>query len=63
MKTNSNQRSAGILMHISSLPGKYGAGDFGAEAYHFIDLLKKAGQQYWQLTVLPITISVKVRCC
>lgn len=52
MKTNSNQRSAGILMHISSLPGEYGAGDFGAEAYHFIDLLKKAGQQYWQL--LPL---------
>lgn len=45
------QRSSGILMHISSLPGKYGYGTLGNEAYEFADFLKKSGQKYWQ--VLP----------
>jgi len=45
-------RSSGILMHISSLPGKYGIGTFGKEAYEFCDFLKKAGQRYWQ--ILPL---------
>ena len=34
------KRSSGILMHISSLPGKYGIGTFGKEAYEFVDFLK-----------------------
>ncbi len=42
-------RSSGILMHISSLPSKYGIGTMGREAYRFADFLKKAGQKYWQL--------------
>ena len=46
-------RKAGILLHISSLPNKYGIGTLGKEAYNFIDFLAKAGQKYWQ--VLPIT--------
>ena len=45
-------RAAGILMPVSSLPGKYGIGSFSKEAYHFVDWLKDAGQTYWQ--ILPI---------
>ncbi|MEG1819536.1 MAG: 4-alpha-glucanotransferase [Oscillospiraceae bacterium] len=45
-------RSAGVLMHITSLPSNYGIGTLGQEAYNFIDFLKKAGQTYWQ--ILPI---------
>ncbi len=46
------QRGAGILCHISSLPGKYGIGSLGKEAYEFADFLKKAHVKYWQ--ILPI---------
>ena len=46
-------RSSGILMHITSLPGKCGVGAMGAEAFAFVDFLKKAGQSKWQL--LPLT--------
>lgn len=45
-------RSSGILMHISSLPGAFGNGSLGEEAYEFVDFLKKAGQNYWQ--ILPL---------
>jgi len=45
-------RGSGIIMHIASLPGKYGIGTFGKEAYEFSDFLKKAGQKYWQ--ILPL---------
>ena len=46
-------RKSGILMHITSLPGPYGVGTMGKEAYRFVDFLKKSGQRYWQL--LPVT--------
>lgn len=46
------KRGSGIIMHIASLPGKYGIGTFGKEAYEFADFLKKAGQRYWQ--ILPL---------
>ncbi len=46
-------RSSGILMHISSLPGPYGIGTMGAQAFAFVDFLKQAGQRYWQ--ILPLT--------
>lgn len=46
------ERGSGIIMHISSLPGKYGIGTFGKEAYQFADFLKIAGQKYWQ--ILPL---------
>jgi len=46
------QRGSGILLHITSLPAKYGIGDFGPEAYAFVDKLAEAGQKYWQ--ILPI---------
>ena len=47
-----DKRGSGILLHISSLPSPYGIGNMGAEAYKFIDFLKKAGQSFWQ--ILPI---------
>ncbi len=46
------RRASGILLHPTSLPGPYGAGDLGADAYRFVDWLKSAGQTYWQ--VLPL---------
>ena len=45
-------RACGILLHISSLPNKYGIGTLGKCAYDFVDFLAKAKQKYWQ--VLPI---------
>ena len=45
-------RTSGILMHISSLPSKYGIGTMGREARKYVDFLAKAGQTYWQ--ILPI---------
>jgi 4-alpha-glucanotransferase len=45
-------RSSGILMHPTSLPGKYGVGEIGPEAYRFVDFLEKSGQSLWQ--ILPI---------
>ena len=45
-------RASGILMHISSLPGPYGIGTMGEDAYQFVDFLEAAGQRYWQL--LPL---------
>ena len=46
-------RKSGILMHITSLPGPYGIGTMGKQAFAFVDFLRQAGQQYWQ--VLPLT--------
>lgn len=45
-------KKAGMLLHISSLPSKYGIGSLGREAYAFIDFLKASGQGIWQ--ILPI---------
>lgn len=45
-------RECGILLPIASLPSAYGIGAFSKEAYDFIDKLKKAGQNYWQ--ILPV---------
>lgn len=46
------KRSAGILLHISSLPSEYGIGCFDRCAYRFVDFLKAAGQSFWQ--ILPL---------
>lgn len=46
------RRRSGILLHPSSLPGRRGLGDFGAEAFRFINFLAAAGQTVWQ--VLPL---------
>lgn len=45
-------------MHITSLPGKFGIGDLGPEAYKFIDFLKDSGHTYWQLLPLNPTDGV-----
>ena len=44
-----NIRYSGILMHITSLPGKYGIGTLGDEAYRFADDLHKTGATIWQM--------------
>lgn len=46
------KRASGILLPISSLPSRYGIGGFSEEARHFVDLLERAGQSYWQ--ILPL---------
>ena len=47
------ERSSGILLHITSLPGAFGIGDLGPEAHDFLDFLKDSGHSWWQL--LPLT--------
>jgi 4-alpha-glucanotransferase len=46
-------RCSGILMHPTSLPGRFGIGDLGDAAYEFVDFLASAGQSYWQ--ILPLS--------
>ena len=48
-------RCSGILMHITSLPGPYGVGTMGKQAFAFIDFLSSAGQSCWQLLPLNPT--------
>ncbi len=45
-------RGSGVLLPISSLPSEYGIGALDRQAYMFIDILKEAGQKYWQ--ILPV---------
>ncbi len=45
-------RSGGILLHPTSLPGRYGIGDLGPQAYRFVDWLVSTGCKLWQ--VLPL---------
>lgn len=47
-----NERASGILLHPTSLPGKYGIGTLGKAAFNFIDFLNRAKQRYWQ--ILPL---------
>ncbi|WP_338874466.1 4-alpha-glucanotransferase [Spirosoma sp. SC4-14] len=47
------QRSSGLLLHITSLPSAHGVGDLGPEAYRFADFLHASGQTYWQ--ILPLS--------
>jgi 4-alpha-glucanotransferase len=49
------KRSSGILLHPTSLPGRFGVGDLGGEAYRFVDWLAAAGQAYWQIMPLGPT--------
>ena len=48
-------KERGILLPIFSLPSKYGIGDFGKEAYEFIDILSENNINYWE--ILPINAS------
>jgi 4-alpha-glucanotransferase len=45
-------RSSGVLLHPTSLPGRFGIGDLGPSALEFLDVLAAAGQRLWQ--VLPL---------
>ncbi|MBW7932848.1 MAG: 4-alpha-glucanotransferase [Gemmatimonadaceae bacterium] len=45
-------RSAGLLLHPTSLPGPHGIGDLGPEAHHLADVLSEAGLTLWQM--LPV---------
>ncbi len=45
-------RAGGILLHPTSLPGRYGIGDLGPEAYRFVDWLTSTGCKLWQ--ILPL---------
>ncbi len=45
-------KHSGVLLHIASLPGKYGIGSLGKEAHDFVDFLARSGQSLWQ--VLPL---------
>jgi 4-alpha-glucanotransferase len=53
IKPSLSTRSAGILLHPTSLPGAFGAGDLGPTAYRFARDLQNAGLRWWQM--LPIT--------
>lgn len=47
-----DRRRAGVLLHITSLPGPYGNGDFSHNAYRFVDFIADAGFSVWQ--TLPL---------
>ena len=47
-----SRRRAGVLLHPTSLPGRFGIGDLGPEAERFLDWAQAAGQSLWQ--VLPL---------
>ncbi len=49
------RRGSGILLHITSLPSRYGIGDLGPEAYRFADFLAMTGQSFWQILSLTPT--------
>ena len=48
-------RASGILLHPTSLPGRFGVGDLGPEAHAFVDLLAETGQRWWQMLPLGPT--------
>jgi len=51
------KRASGLLLHITSLPSKYGIGDLGPQAYKFADFLSRAKQKFWQMLPLnPLTL-------
>ena len=53
------RRLSGILVHPTSLPGKFGIGDLGPEAYRFVDFLQESGQHLWQtLPLADITVLI-----
>ena len=53
MNTVPTPRASGVMLHLTSLPGPNGVGDFGPDAYRFVDWLAAAGQTLWQW--LPTT--------
>ena len=49
------RRTAGVLLHVTSLPGPYGIGDLGPAAHDWVRFLAQAGQHWWQLLPLGPT--------
>ena len=47
-----SRRASGILLHPTSLPGRFGIGELGPEALRFVDFLAASSQRLWQ--VLPL---------
>jgi len=53
-----NERGAGVLMHVTSLPSAFGIGDIGPAAFDFLDFLASSSQKYWQMLPLnPVLAS------
>lgn len=50
-----DRRRAGVLLHPTSLPGRWGVGDLGEHAYRFVDWLECCGQTIWQMLPLGPT--------
>ena len=50
-----NERMAGVLLHVSSLPSDVGIGNFGTGAYRFVDFLSRCGMKIWQICPLGPT--------
>ncbi|MEM1057238.1 MAG: 4-alpha-glucanotransferase [Bacteroidota bacterium] len=46
------RRTSGLLLHVTSLPSRFGVGDLGPGAIHFLDYMARAGQSLWQ--ILPL---------
>ncbi|MGD2060654.1 MAG: 4-alpha-glucanotransferase, partial [Acidimicrobiia bacterium] len=47
-----SSRNGGLLLHLTSLPGRFGIGDLGPEAHRFVARIAGAGQKHWQM--LPV---------
>src|ERR1700724_3729328 len=45
-------RASGLLLHVTSLPSRFGIGDLGPAAFAWVDRLSEAGQSWWQ--ALPL---------
>ena len=52
------RRASGLLLHLTSLPGRFGIGDMGPTARKFIDCLAEAKQSYWQILPLNPTLPI-----
>ncbi len=50
-----HRRASGILLHPTSLPGRFGIGDLGPTAEEFVDFLNETGQHWWQMLPLNPT--------
>jgi len=50
---SSQRRASGVLLHVTSLPGRFGIGDLGPAARRWVELLAESHQAWWQM--LPLT--------
>ena len=59
-----HHRSCGLLLHPSSLPGRYGMGEIGPEALHWLAVLSRADISAWEMLALgPTPASGSPQCC